>query len=166
MQRRLRHIITVIGLVLGIADAAAAQSGSVIVVRADRSAIELKAADLAALPRDNARITAHDIVSNVEGPSLKAVLLKAGAGPIDTLRGPLLRRVVVVIASDGYRVVLPVSDLDVTLGNLRVLLVDRENGAALGPTDGPWRLVVIGDSRPARSVRMVTRIELVDLPGS
>ena len=63
-----------------------------------------------------------------------------------------------VSAPDGYRVVFALSELDPTLGNRQVLLVDRENGQPLPAGTGPWRLVVPSDPRPARWVREVNAI--------
>jgi hypothetical protein len=39
-----------------------------------------------------------------------------------------------------------------------VLLADRENGQPLPAKDGPWRLVLPTDSRPARWERQVETI--------
>ena len=39
-----------------------------------------------------------------------------------------------------------------------------QDGAALPPSEGPFRLVVQGDRRPARSARMVTAITLERAP--
>ena len=45
----------------------------------------------------------------------------------------------------------------------KVLLVDRADGAPLAAGDGPFRIVVSDDLRPARSARMVEKIEVIRL---
>jgi hypothetical protein len=44
--------------------------------------------------------------------------------------------------------------------NERVILADRMDGAPLDSDHGPFLLVVEGDLRPARAVRMVSSIRL------
>jgi hypothetical protein len=43
----------------------------------------------------------------------------------------------------------------------RIIIADRADGAPLGPKDGPFKLVIEGDLRPARGVRMVTSVSLI-----
>lgn len=136
---------------------------SVTVVRVDGTEVHVSAATLESLPRVKASVSAHGQSRSYEGVDLREVLTAAGAGPIDSLRGPTLRRVISIIASDGYRVVIALSELDATLGAKTVLLANRANGERLAASDGPWRLVVVGDARPARSIRMVTRIEISEI---
>jgi hypothetical protein len=45
-----------------------------------------------------------------------------------------------------------------------VFLADRCNGAPMAAPDGPFRLIVLGEGRPARSARQVTTIRVVRLP--
>lgn len=84
------------------------------------------------------------------------------------LRGAALARYVVVTASDGYRAVLSLAEPDSatvrTAPGGPVLLADRVDGRPPGTEDGPLRLVVPGDLRPARSVRGVARIEVRAVP--
>ena len=79
----------------------------------------------------------------------------------DSLRGPALATRLVVEASDGYRVVLTLADLDPSLGGRRVLLADRVDGKPLPADEAPWRLIIVGDQRPARSTRQVVRIRVI-----
>ena len=116
------------------------------------------------LARDTARIAFHDQPAVVyQGVSLAAVLREAGVRS-DSLRGPALTTRLVVEATDGYRIVLTLADLDPSLGGRRVLLADRMDGRALPASEGPWRLVVVGDQRPSRSARQVVRIRVLAEP--
>jgi hypothetical protein len=42
-------------------------------------------------------------------------------------------------------------------------VADSRDGAALGPAEGPWRLVVPDEKRPARWARQVKAITLARL---
>jgi DMSO/TMAO reductase YedYZ molybdopterin-dependent catalytic subunit len=116
------------------------------------------------LARDTARMVFHDQpVVVYQGVSLAAVLREAGVRT-DSLRGPALATRLVVEASDGYRIVLTLADLDPSLGGRRVLLADRMDGKALPASEAPWRLIVVGDHRPSRSARQVVRIRVLAEP--
>ncbi len=124
----------------------------------------LSAADIAALPQDTSRARFHDGPEvTFVGPELLAVLRLAGAR-VDTVRGPALRQYVQVVASDGYRVVFSLGELAPGLGDTRVMLVQAEDGQALDPKYGPWRLWVPGDAHPSRSARQVVALDLVEAP--
>lgn len=143
---------------------AAAESQSLTVVRVDGTERTLSATALAALPRARGETLDHGEPLGYEGVLLKDVLRAAEAGPVDSLRGPALRRLVYLVGRDGYRIVMTLAELDITLGNTTVVVVDRENGAALAEEQGPLRILVAGDARASRWVRQIARIELVDTP--
>lgn len=123
--------------------------------------VPLDAKSLAALPREQVSATAHGQVLRCEGVHLRDLLRAARAMPADPLRGADLARYVRVEARDGYRAVFSLPELDPTLGNRRVLLVDRCDGKPLDAKDGPLRLLVPEDSRPARWVRQVQAIRVL-----
>lgn len=135
---------------------------SITVKRADGAERVLNASTLAQLPRARGVTLDHGDTLRYEGWLLKDVLLAAEAGPVDSLRGPALRRLIVFVGRDGYRIVMTLAELDVTLGNTSVVVVDRQNSAPLTEEHGPLRILVVGDSRASRWVRQVARIELVD----
>ena len=80
------------------------------------------------------------------------------------LRGPAMADIVVVSAKDGYRVALALSDVDPGFAPRAMILADKAGGAALPAADGPFRLVIEGDARGARSARMVSAIKLERAP--
>ncbi len=152
------------GLALLFASALAAQTSAPLdVVRPDGSSVTLSAAQIAALPKANGTASAHSNTFTFEGNELRDVLRLAGVTPVDSLRGAHLRRVVVLVGADGYAAVIALSDLDVSIGNRRVVLVDREDGKPLPPERGPRRIIIEGDHRPTRWVRQVVRIEVRDV---
>ena len=126
--------------------------------------VPLDAATLSALPRHTVEARAHDQALHCEGVELAALLRKAGSMPADPLRGKQLAHYVRVEARDGYRAVFSLAELDATLGNAKVFLVDRCEGKALDDKSGPLRLIAPGESRPARWVRQVQSIRVVDAP--
>lgn len=119
------------------------------------------AADLASLPRVTFTFDAHGEKHVFEGPLLIDVLAKVGAPTGKALRGPALANVIVVQASDGYQVAFGLAEADPGTRPNRIILADKADGAPLGDKDGPFRVVVEGDLRPARSARMVTSIRVI-----
>ena len=60
-------------------------------------------------------------------------------------------------------VAFTLAELDPAVGARRVLLADALDGNPLGAEQGPWRLVVPDDKRPARWARQVKSVTLVVL---
>jgi hypothetical protein len=125
----------------------------------------ITAAELAAMPHQSALVAGEKgPAKSYDGVPLTLLLQSVGAPAGKTLHGPPLADVVMVTAADGYRVVLALAETDAGMRSEKVLLADRSKGAALGPTEGPFRLVVEGDLRPARAARMVTTIRVLAAP--
>ncbi len=147
--------------------APAAQAGSAVpapaTVRFSGSGLEsrvLGAADLATLPRHTVAVQDHGTPAKFEGFDLADILRFLGAPLGESLRGPKLALALVVDAADGYRAVFALAEIDPALGGRRVLLCDRRDGAPLSAHEGPWRIVVEDDHRPARWVRQVVAVDL------
>lgn len=136
---------------------------SLIVRRADGSDVTLDAAKIASLPRISFEAEDHGTRKRFEGVEIAALLRAAEAGPVDSLRGAALRRALVFVGRDGYTALIALPELDQTLGATKVYAVDRENGEALSAEHGPWRALVVGDSRGSRWVRQLMRIEVVQV---
>lgn len=123
------------------------------------------AADLASLPRVKVALAGHGETHLYEGPLLIDVLARVGAPTGKAIHGPTMADVVLVRAEDGYEVAFGLAELDPGTRPNRVILADRVDGAPLLARDGPFKIVVEGDLRPARSARMVREIEVLDLAG-
>ncbi|CAN5505226.1 hypothetical protein BH10PSE4_BH10PSE4_15050 [soil metagenome] len=121
------------------------------------------AAEIAALPRVTIIFDAHGERHSYEGPLLIDVLAKVGAPTGKAIHGPEMADIVLVKASDGYQVAFGLAELDPGTRANRIILANRADGAALGGKDGAFKVVVEGDLRPARSVRMVNEIEVLKL---
>lgn len=115
----------------------------------------LTAADIAALPHVGVVMDDHGEKVSFEGVPLRALATLAGAPEGEAVRGPQLTSTILISASDGYRVVVSVGEIEPTLGKAKAVLADRQNGKPLGEGQGPFRLVIEGDGRPARSARNV-----------
>jgi hypothetical protein len=125
----------------------------------------LSVAELAAMPAETAMLPEHDTAPvSYEGVSLRALLANAGAPFGHDLRGPALASYVVAKAQDGYQVVFTLAELDQDFGNERIIVAHKRAGQPLSEKDGPLRLIVPGDKRAARCVRMLQEVQFVRLP--
>jgi hypothetical protein len=122
----------------------------------------LTAADLAAMPHVQVTTKAHGQTHVYDGVVLGEVLAKIGAPRGEAIKGPELATVVRFTAKDGYQVVLDLAQTDPITRTSRVIVADREAGAPL-KDDGPFRLVIEDDLRPARSARQIEKIEVLKL---
>jgi hypothetical protein len=136
---------------------------SVTLKGAEGQTATVTAADLAALPQVTLAFDAHGDRHIYSGPLLIDVLAKVGAPSGKALHGAELAKAVTVTAADGYRVVFGLAEADPGTRPNRIILADRADGAPLGPKDGPFKIVAEGDLRPARGVRMVRAIAVVNL---
>ena len=96
-----------------------------------------------------------------EGVPLDTLLQQCGVPHGEAIRGKWMSAYVLVTAADGYRVVYSLAELDPGFLDSDVLVADQMNGAALGPREGPLKLVAPRDKRPARWVRMLKSITVV-----
>lgn len=119
-------------------------------------ALELSARELEGLRRERVRVVERDgSTAEYEGVALADVLMLAGMD-MGSLRGPQVATVVVAEARDGYRAVYALAELDASFSDRRVVLVDRKNGNALTDQEGPFRIIMDGESRHSRWIRQVT----------
>ncbi|MBV9927621.1 MAG: molybdopterin-dependent oxidoreductase [Acidobacteria bacterium] len=123
--------------------------------------LKLTAADLAKLPRRTVSAKDHDgKETSFEGVELGEVLKLAGVKFGEALRGKSLALFLVVDASDGYRAVFALPELDHAFTDRVILLADRRDGKALPATEGPLRVVVPDEKRQGRWVRQVITLTI------
>lgn len=125
--------------------------------------MRLTAADLAGMPRATVETRNDGLTVQYEGVWLHEILKKAGLPAGTELRGKALATYVLAEAHDGYQVLFSLAELDPAFTDHQVLLADRANGKPLSGADGSFRLVAPKDKRGARSIRMLTRIQVVGL---
>jgi DMSO/TMAO reductase YedYZ molybdopterin-dependent catalytic subunit len=123
----------------------------------------LSAADLKKMPRKTlAVVNPHDKkTESYEGVLLEDLLQKAGVPHGEQLRGASMTTYVIAEASDGYRVVFSLAELDSGILDSDVIIADTMDGAPLPDKAGPFRLVAPHEKRPARWVRMLKSITVV-----
>jgi hypothetical protein len=127
--------------------------------------LALTTAEIAAMPhQDVSAMDAHEKQRHTySGVPVRTLLAQAGAPFGEKLRGPGMRLAVVARSKDGYGVVFALTEFDEAFNDRTILLVDKQDGQALVPGQGPIRLVVPGDKRPARWLRMLTSLEILSV---
>lgn len=129
------------------------------------AAHELTAAALGKLPRRTVKVTDKDQKQvEYEGVQLTDVLRHFGVVLGKELRGARVASYVLLEASDGYRVVLAIGEVDPETTDKVVLLADRADGAPLPEKVGPFRIVIPDDKRPVRWIRMLAKISVRNVP--
>lgn len=153
-----------LGLLLALGSLCAQETTtSVQVTGAVKQPLTLTADDLAKMPRATVKTTSSGMDTVYEGVWLHEVLKRAGAPQGSTLRGKALAGYMLAEASDGYQVVFSLAELDPAFIDNEILLADTANGKPLFGAQGRFRLVVPKDKPGARSVRMLTKLEVVQL---
>ncbi len=133
------------------------------VTGAVKQPLTLTADDLGKMPRATVQTKSGGMAVNYEGVWLHEVLKHAGAPSGTDLRGKALASCVVAEAKDGYQVVFSLAEFDPVFTDKEILLADKADGKPLTGAQGPFRLVAPKEKRGARSVRMLTKLEVVML---
>jgi hypothetical protein len=128
------------------------------------AAAPVDAALLDGLPMAEAVLTAHGKTQSCAGPKLADVVVKLGAPAGDTVRGKALATTIIARARDGYVVVFSLGELDAELGASKAIVATRCDGKPLDAEAGPFRIVVPGELRAARSVRQLESLEISPAP--
>lgn len=129
----------------------------------DTPAVTVAPADLAKLPRHAAVLNNHGKQVNYEGVLLGDLLARHGVDFNKGLRGKQLSSYVAALASDGYQVVFALAEFDPATVDSGIIIADRRDGQPLAASEGPLRIVVPHDKRPARSLRSLQEIDVVQL---
>jgi DMSO/TMAO reductase YedYZ molybdopterin-dependent catalytic subunit len=114
--------------------------------------LRLSARDLAAMPHST--VSAKDRNGQAHeytGVPVAAILSRAGVTMGPQLRGVNLAKYLLVTSSDGYQVVFSLAELDSSFTDRVVILADQMEGKPLAATVGPFRIIVPGEKKPARS---------------
>jgi DMSO/TMAO reductase YedYZ molybdopterin-dependent catalytic subunit len=95
------------------------------------------------------------------GVTLSDILKKAGATMEDALKGKNLTKYLLVEASDNYQVVFALAELDKNYTDRLIILADTVDGKPLPAGEGPFRIIVQDEKKPARCVRQVVGLKVV-----
>lgn len=128
--------------------------------------LSLSLEDLRQFPRKALKVTnPHDKNEETyEGVLVTELLKRAGVPQGGQLRGAAMATYIQADAADGYRVIFSLAELDSDFQDSDVIVADTMNGAPLDAKAGPFRLVAPHDKRPARWIRMLQSITVVQIP--
>jgi hypothetical protein len=104
-------------------------TGTLVVVADPLKPLTLKLADLAAMPRATITVKQPDGRGVTHEGVLVAELLKRAGAPLGkALRGDAMATYVIASATDGYRVIFSLAELDPEFTGSEIMVVDRTNG--------------------------------------
>jgi DMSO/TMAO reductase YedYZ molybdopterin-dependent catalytic subunit len=95
------------------------------------------------------------------GVIVSEILAKAGVTLGPELRGENLAKFLLVEASDGYQVLFALAELDKGFTDRTIILADKIDGQLLAPADGPFRIIVQDEKKPARCIKQVTAMKVM-----
>ena len=129
-----------------------------------------KLSDLQAMPSSRVTVTYYSgsaglVTKTYTGVVLNDLLASAGIKTDPAIRNDILRKYVVVTATDCYQSVIAVADLLPNFGAQQVLIAYADGaGAPLDATEGMARLIVAGDKQGGRLVSNVTSVAVRSAP--
>jgi DMSO/TMAO reductase YedYZ molybdopterin-dependent catalytic subunit len=118
---------------------------------------------LKAMPRTTVTVTEEGREVKYEGVLVGELLRRAGAPVGRDLSGKAVATYVKASAKDGYQVVFSLAELDPGFTPNDIIVADTIDGKPLFEYQGPLRIVAPHDTRGARSIRMLERIDVVRL---
>ncbi|MFS2189576.1 molybdopterin-dependent oxidoreductase [Mucilaginibacter sp. Mucisp84] len=95
------------------------------------------------------------------GVIVSEILTKAGVTLDADLHGKNLVKYLLVEASDGYQVLFTLTELDKGFTDRTIILADKVDGQPLAPADGPFRIIVQDEKKPARCIKQVTAMKVM-----
>ncbi len=125
--------------------------------------LTLTTGDLAKMPRASVAWSEHGPKVNYQGVLLYEVLKRAGAPLDQQLSGKALASYVLAEARDGYQATFALAEIDPAFTDNQILIADTADGQPLPESQAPLRLIVPGDKKGARAVRMLERLTVVRL---
>lgn len=148
--------------ILGSALSVSAQQAALTVSGPGQPSTILSLAALNAMPQTRVTVTnGHTQAKEIYGGvPLLTLLEKAGAPEPSAVRGKALAQYVVATGSDGYHAVLSLAEVETGFHPGIVLVADTLDGKPIDSKEGPLKLIVEEDTKPARWVRNLVRLQL------
>lgn len=143
---------------------AVCQQRSITVQGIDGNSVAITLDDLSKLPPHTVKAEEHSNPVVFEGVLVTDVISRVGVPTGEKLGGKFLSQYLLVEAADGYRVVFALPELDPAFNEHGVYLVTKREGKPLSDKEGPFRMVVPDEKRPARWVRQVTALRVKQSP--
>jgi DMSO/TMAO reductase YedYZ molybdopterin-dependent catalytic subunit len=126
--------------------------------------ITLTASDLKTMSRTSVTLKEDGRDVKYEGVLVGSILARAGPALGHDLTGAAVASYVVASASDGYHAVFSLAELDPAFTRSEIIVADTVDGKPLFDYQGPFRIVAPHDTRGARGVRMLQKLDVVRLP--
>jgi hypothetical protein len=132
--------------------------------RTDGKSVEFHPEDLAALPHKAISVfNSHNKANEkYSGVPLSDLLSKAGLPQGEAVKGKLFLTGVVATGTDHYSVLYALAEVDPSIHTGDVIVADSMDGQKLGK-DGAFKMVSTEERRPARWVRNLTEISVVEV---
>lgn len=134
-------------------------AGPLKITYGDQSA-EWAPAKLAALPHTSITVYNEHAKATQTYSGVPLIDLLAKLGVPDKPRGKQFRIYVVAVGSDGYEVVYSLGEVSPDVHDGTVLVADSQDGKPIAD-DGPLKIVLTGEKRPARWVRNLAAVKVL-----
>ncbi|MOA50721.1 hypothetical protein D3C78_1737810 [compost metagenome] len=76
------------------------------------------------------------------------------------LRGEHLLKYLLIEASDGYQVLFSLAEVDPEFVPRKIILATKKDGNLLPSDEGPFHIIIDGETRGSRNVRQVNSIKV------
>jgi DMSO/TMAO reductase YedYZ molybdopterin-dependent catalytic subunit len=118
--------------------------------------LTLSVDDLAKMKRSTQEVKDRDgKTMSYTGVTVQEILELAGVTMGKQLRGENLSKYLMVKCADGYEVLFSLAEVDSSFTDRVILLADESGGKPIPADKDPFRLVVPGEKKPARSCYQV-----------
>jgi hypothetical protein len=134
-------------------------TGPLKITYGDQSA-EWTAAQLAALPHTNITVYNEHAKATQTYSGVPLIDLLTKLGVPDKPRGKQFRIYLVAAGSDGYEVVYSLGEVTPDVHDGTGLVADSQDGKPIAD-DGPLKMVLTGEKRPARWVRNLVAVKVL-----
>ena len=118
--------------------------------------------DLAKMTRSTVTMKDHDgNVHIYSGVAIQEILEQAGVTMGSQLRKGNLSKYLLVKCADGYKVLFSLPEIDSSFTDKTIILADTLDGQPLSKDIGPFRVIVPGEKKGARSCFKVQELSVM-----
>ena|SRR5260370_244442 len=126
--------------------------------------VTLTPEEIAAIPRKTVSVFNAQTKANEKyaGVALADLLAKVGVPQGESIKGKLFMTAVVAQGTDKYSVLYALAEVDPSIHTGDVIVADSMDGQKLGK-EGAFKMVSTEERRPARWVRNLTEISVIEV---
>ena len=130
----------------------------------DGKTVSLTPEEITALPHKTVSVfNSHPKANeNYSGVALAELLAKVGVPHGEEVKGKLFMTAVIVEGTDKYSVIYALAEVDPSIHTGDVIVADSVDGQKLGK-EGAFKMVSTEERRPARWVRNLTEISVIEV---